>query len=67
MLRECITTDLDEKNITDNKRVRRIVNLSRKWRNLKDRYGDSQGFNTFFSNVVQNPNISILPDSNPLI
>ena len=41
---ECIATNLDEKNVTDNKRLRKIVNLSGKWRNLKERCGDRQGF-----------------------
>ena len=46
-LRECIATNLDEKNVTDNNRLRKVVNLSRKWRDLKGKCGDRQDFEHF--------------------
>ena len=69
-----------KKNLADNKRIWKIVKpfltnklthkekikLSENGEILKTDMETAKILNTFFSNVVQNLNISIFPDSGPL-
>ena len=74
-------SNLDRKNVTDHEPFWKTVkpfsyhklthkekiNLSGNWEILKTDAETANVLNTFFSNVVQNLNISWFPDSNPLI